>query len=550
MTRWFGRGRLRIVFLALVVSGFSTVAAISASGATGSHRSASKSLGTFIVRNPADWNSFDWAVDLGRATNIAYVSPGYDRLISFGSKGGADYVPYLATSWQYNSKSITFHLRRDAKCSDGHVLTPVDILQSVKRSIFVPKRSGSIAVNQIGGFGRGPYHLRASNAKGTFTLAVEKPWANLLGAFAQFPIVCPAGLAALKDDPHYLETHIVGSGPYTLVSAEHGNQVVWKIRPEWHWGPKGTAAKNMPDTLIMKVISDDTTAANLLLSGGLTMALINGPDSQRLASSPLYHTHVTNYQSLNLFLNQAPGKLLRDDEGVRQAIMTAIDPVKVNQTAYFGTGTVGNSVIRPGAPCYDAKAAALRPAPDVAKANKILDQDGWVLQGGKRIKNGQTLKLTIVTTPLLQSLPDYLQQVISSLGIEVDLQNLVGSAYGAAVLGGRFDISPSRSVVAQADPGAGQISITGPPQPQGFNVPWAGTQDAELQRLEAAAYQNPGKGGCKYWALVQQRIIKNAFVVPTVFSNVDLYAQKGIVVPPYTPEQAAYPYFFIHPKGS
>jgi peptide/nickel transport system substrate-binding protein len=545
------RGRSRAVASTVAIVVLAAAASLMATAASGSPDSKKAALGTLVMRNAQDWNTFDYSVDLGRATNLAYISPGYDKLISFGKKGGNNYIPYLATKWTTTAKSVKFWLRRDAKCSDGHVLTPVDILNSVKRHLFVPKRSGSDVITTAGGFGPGPYHLHASNSAGTFTISVDKPWALLLGVFAQLPIYCPFGLDALKTDPHYLETHIAGSGPYTLVSAEHGNQVVWKRRDDWKWGPPGSNIKNMPQTLIMKTVTDDTTAANLLLTGGLTVAAVFGPDVQRLNNSSLEHTVVKTYNNLWLSYNQAPGRLLRDDEGVRLAIQAAIDPVKVNQTAYAGSGTVGRGLFRPGAPCYDPTADKTMPKPDLDTARQILQNDGWILQpNGTRVKNGQTLKLSLVTTTLLADLPEYTRQTLSSIGITVDFQNLQNSAYGAAVLGGRFDVTYMRSVVIPPDPGAGQSSVMGQPAPAGFNSAWAGTQDPKLQQLEAAAYENPGKGGCKYWKLVGKLVTQHAYVTPVVFANLDLYSHQGIIVPPYSPDSSAFPVYFIHPKGA
>jgi peptide/nickel transport system substrate-binding protein len=550
MAGWTKRGRRRIRASAVACASLVVAAALLASGASGSHGNTKAALGVLIMRNAQDWNTLDYSVDLGRATNLAYVSPGYDKLISFSPKGGNNYLPYLATKWTQTAKSVTFSLRNDAKCSDGHVLTPVDILNSVKRHLFVPKRSGSTVITTAGGFGQGPYHLHASNKNGTFTISVEKPWALLLGVFAQLPIVCPFGLNALQQDPHYLETHIAGSGPYTLVSAEHGNGITWKRNDGWKWGPPGTNVKNLPETLIYKTITDDTTAANLLLTGGLTVAVVFGPDVQRLNASNLTHVSVPVYNNLWLSYNQAPGKLLRDDEPVRFAIQTAIDPVKVNQTAYGGAGTVGRTIFRPGAPCYDASLETTMPKPDIDKAKQILQNDGWILQpDGSRVKNGQTLKLTLVTTTLLQDLPAYAQQTLTSIGIQVDFQNMQNSAYGAAVLAGRFDVTFMRSVVIPPDPGAGQSSTVGQPAPAGFNSASAGTQDATLQRLENAAYENPGKGGCKYWTLVSKMIQDHAYVTPTVYANLDLYAPHGISVPPFSPDSSAFPVYFIHPQG-
>ena len=102
-------------------------------------------------------------------------------------------------------------------------------------------------------------------------------------------------------------------------------------------------------------------------------------------------------------------------------------------------------------------------------------------------------------------LPDVHSQctVMTNRGFAIlgDAQNLQNSAYGAAGLAGRFDVTFMRSVTIPPDPGAGQSSTVGQPAPAGFNSASAGTQDPTLQRLESAAYQNTGAGGCKYLAV-------------------------------------------------
>jgi peptide/nickel transport system substrate-binding protein len=524
------------------------VAAICAAGAAATTTKSSRSLGTFIVRNSQDWQTFDAYVDAGRATNFAYISPGYDKLVSFGPKGGSNYVPYLATSWKVTAKSITFHVRQDAVCADdGSKLTATDMMNSINRFLTVPKRSGAVGSNPIGGFGQGPWHVTADNKTGTLTFSVDHPWRNLLGSFAQFPIICPNGLNQLNSDPHYLETHISGSGPYELVSATHNDQVVWKIRPQWNWGPPGSSAAKMPSTFIMKVVPDDTTAANLLLTGGLSEAVVNGPDIQRLNSAPsLTHQIFANYSITFNAFNFLPGHITATDEGVRRAVMAAIDPHNFNLAAYAGTGTIAKSTIRPGAECYDPKAKTFYATggPDAAK--QILQQDGWTFSGGQWTKNGQTLSLTVVTTPLLDPGPAYIQQQLTAAGIQVNLQNLAGTAYGATVLGHNFDVALSRSTIVQPEAGFAQVYTTGPGSPLGSNV--GGTiPDPKYNYYAAAAYENPGKGGCKDWALVQEYAIQHALVDPLVAPNYYLYSQKGIVVPPYSPDQSSYPIYYIHP---
>jgi peptide/nickel transport system substrate-binding protein len=503
---------------------------------------------TWTMRLQQDWPSLDPYVDAGRNLPWAVASPAYDRLLTLGPKGAAGkYQPYLAKSWKQTSKSVEFTLRRDAKCTDGHVLTPIDMLNSVKRFIFVPKRNGSVSANSMGGLGPGPYHLRANTKKGTLTISVESPFRNLLGMLANLPIICPAGLAAAQQDPRALDNATFGSGPYTVASSVHGDQLSFKLRKDWKWGPPGTSTSYMPQTLVYRVVGDDTAAANLLLTGALDAAYITGPDVDRLnGASNLRHVSVPNYNIMPVAYNTKPGRLLADNEAVRKALNTAIDPAKLLQSSFAGRGEVTYGPFRKGQDCYDPSLKSFAPKPDIDAANRILTQDGWTLQGGKRVKGGETLKLTLLTTPLLNAGPDYLFATLTALGIDVDFRNLAGSAYGAAYVGGSFDIAPSRGSQVLSEPGAGSGAWTGPPPTAGSNYSYTGQSDPQFIRYWKAGLQNVGKGGCKYFSLATKLLLQHAYVGPTVAWNFDVYARKGVFFPPAPPDGEALPVFYIN----
>jgi peptide/nickel transport system substrate-binding protein len=506
---------------------------------------------TWTMRLQQDWPSLDPYVDAGRNLPWAVASPAYDRLITLGPSGaGGKYQPYLATSWKQTAKSVQFKLRRDAKCADGHVLTAVDMLNSIKRFIFVPKRNGSVSANSMGGLGPGPYHLHASNQKSLLTISVDSPFRNLLGMLANLPIICPAGLAAAQQDSHALENQTYGSGPYTLGSAVHGDQITFKLRSDWKWGPPGTSTSYLPQTLVYKVVGDDTAAANLLLTGALDAAYITGPDVDRLiASSSLTHTSVPNYNIMPVAFNMKPGRLLADDEGVRKALATAIDPAKLLQSAFAGRGEVTYGPFRKGQDCYDPSLKAVAPRPDIDAANRILTQDGWTLVNGKRVKGGETLKLTLLTTPLLNSGPDYLVATLNALGVELDFRNLAGSAYGAAYVGAQFDIAPSRGSQVLSEPGAGSGAWTGLPPTAGSNYSYTGQSDPLFVRYWKAGLQNVGKGGCKYFSLATKLLLQHAYVGPTVAWNFDVFARKGAFMPAAPPDGEAFPVFYLNKPG-
>src|SRR5262249_22050410 len=141
----------------------------------------------------------------------------------------------------------------------------------------VVKGSFERAVNAVGAasrFGPPPYTMDADDAAGTFTFTLSAPLSDAIYSFAgnTGAIVCPAGLAAADS----LTSVPAGSGPYVLDSAVQGDQVVVKLRPDWKWGPGGLTAQSpgLPDRVVFKVVSNETTAANLLVTGGLDLARV------------------------------------------------------------------------------------------------------------------------------------------------------------------------------------------------------------------------------------------------------------------------------------
>jgi peptide/nickel transport system substrate-binding protein len=533
------------MFTALVISG-----AVAATVAVSQAPARGVAYDTLIARLEQDWPSLDAYVDAGRATSWAVDGPLYDRLASLGPDGKG-YVPYLATSWTQKAKTMTFEIRRGAKCTDGHELTALDVLNSVKRFIFVAKRSGSTAANGGGGFGNGPFHLHADNKKDTFTINTEKPFRNFVGSFANFPIICPEGLKALQTNPRALEGAAFGSGPYTLVEAVHGDHITFKLRPEWNWGPKGTSTKTMPTNLIYKVVADDTTAANLFLSGGLNLGLVEGPDVNRLLTAPLEHKIAPNYKPLIMVFNMKAGRLFADPSGakIREAISTAVDPQKFNQAMYAGRGSPVTSVFRSDAECYDPKTKSLYPTPNMDKAKQILASDGWTLVNGKLTKNGQPMpRFRLLLTPLMNQGPDYVFSVLQDLGMDVEFVNLPGNAYGQGVLGSNFDLSIFRGTTILADPGIALTSFQGAPPPDGGNYGFTGYQDPDAQRFMNAGLQNLGKGGCKYFALYQELVLKKHYLFPLVAPNFDLFASQGIQFPKGSVASSAYPVYYLKVK--
>ena len=272
--------------------------------------------GTITQRLLGDWQVMDPQISAENQGSQLTMAA-YDRLLAFGRD--RKLVPYVAKSWKSTATSATFTVRNDVVCADGSKLTPTAIANSFKR-LFDPKTNTNSAGQY---FGTGPYSVTADDAAGTVSFSFGSPYSPLIYGFAQpgSGIVCPAGLA----NPGQLTTKPAGSGPFTLESAAHGDKVVFKVRPEWKWGPNGTTASSsgFPSQLVYQIVVNNTTAANLVSTGGLDAGLINGPDIPRLlADKSLTQRNNHSFGTFTLLFNQAPGHLTATDDAIRQAIMT------------------------------------------------------------------------------------------------------------------------------------------------------------------------------------------------------------------------------------
>ena len=120
-------GKARALAVAVVVM---AVAVTGVAGALGS----SGAGGTIALRNQSDWTTFDFQVNTPGL--MWYVQGGYDRLVSLSN---GKIVPYLATSWKVKPKSITFQLRKGAKCANGNLVTP-NVVASATVMLFLKNR--------------------------------------------------------------------------------------------------------------------------------------------------------------------------------------------------------------------------------------------------------------------------------------------------------------------------------------------------------------------------------------------------------------------------
>lgn len=457
--------------------------------------------GSVTVRLTGDWGDLN-PQTLQTTLPANQVDNGlYDRLVA--TTAGGKVIPYLATSWKATASAITFTLRRDATCADGTPVTPTvvknDIAALVKTS----------TASQL--FGPGPYATSADDAAGTVTLSVGTPFVDLLYGFTQpsSSIICRTGLAS----PASLANASSGSGPYTIASSVHGDSIVLKARPDWKWGANGltTHSPGFPQQVTLKVVNNETTAANLLLSGGLDIANITGSDLNRLLANKQLKTFVAHgFEAYPLAFNERPGHPTADD-AVREALMTAIDAKAWNQAAYAGRGVVSSSFMTPTSVCFDPATRSLIPSPSVARAKSILQAAGYTLDAnGKFEKGGKPLVIKLIgTDQLYGNGPEYVAAQWSQVGVSVDSQITDYATFRVAFGNAGFDVTPVAGGSGPNASASGYNFFTGVFPPRGTN--FAGVVDPDVESAIQVGLQTTG---CDNWKKAQELLLKRHHIVP------------------------------------
>jgi peptide/nickel transport system substrate-binding protein len=516
--------RRRFLGRLVVACGAALILAACGGGGTGSGTGATSSVkavsgGTLAIRGNRDFDTWDPATC---TTCREYASVFYATLLALNT--GGSIVPYLARSYTATATSVSFKLRTDATCSDGTPVTPAVVKASLQRMIDVR------AANNAALFGPGPYSVSEDDAAGTVTFSVGKPFSDLVYGFTQLDpglqtgIVCPAGLK----DPKALATAPAGAGPYTLVDSVHGDHLTVKLRSDFAWGPEGVTARTpgIPATITFKEVTNQTTAANLVLSGGMDAGTITGPDVNRLLSDPtVANQRIQLFLANPLVFNQLPNHPTVDP-AVREALIAAVDP-KAVLAAVGGPkyGITSTSFVTAAAQCYDPNTAKLLPQPGLSRAKAILTSAGYSLVSGKMTKSGKPLTITYAQGHDFDPVPDYLVKQWSDLGVTVTSNVTDTSTWiSGSLLPGNFDASILQVNGTAPLPAKLASRLSGPPQVPNF----ARIVDPTLDSEYAAAEASTGAESCRHWANFQEELLKNHDYLPLVAQTSYWFSKGGV----------------------
>ncbi len=248
--------------------------------------------------------------------------------------------PALATSWDVADDGLgwTFHLRTDARWSDGRPVTADQAVEGIERH----RRQGSAVVSALSA-------VRAVRALDEHTLCIElsRPEPALAAMLALAPFApAPPGLGDAPGawaDP----TRFIGNGPF--ICAAHHPRHHLDLVPNPHY--RGNHPAHSPIRLL--IVPDATTAVRLYLDGAVDALLRLTPDTladlRRVAQPGISQAPgwgIELYRLRALATDGRDAAILDGD--LRRALARSVDRETLAREVLGGTVAPASTLVPPG----------------------------------------------------------------------------------------------------------------------------------------------------------------------------------------------------------
>lgn len=468
-----------------------------ATSRTAAHAASKGTVSIALIGDPGKLDPQQTAGAL--AQSVAEYS--YDTLVH--QLPGGKVVSGLAKKWKVLSLTkVRFTLHSGVTCSDGTKMTA----SVVKRNLdyVANAKNGSPLLNL---YVPQDSKTAASNKKRTVTVTFPAANPFPLQGLSSVHMICSKGLA----NRSRLVNGADGSGPYKLVKVSPGSRYTLKLRKGYKWGPDGSTSKGMPAKVVLKVVTNETTAANLVLTGGLNIATVSGPDRSRLQKAKLFK-RVVVAEPGELWFNETNGHPTAS-AAVRKGIVQALQLGQVGKVFTSGNGVpMKQLTLQTFTPCSGNSVKGNVPKHNLTAAQSALSGHPklkllYANDGGP----GSPAAMTLA------------QQQLDAAGANavldgVSTPTLLGTLFGS----GDWDVALvplGVSAPTQLVP-----FLSGPTPPNNGNN-FAGINNAKYAGQVASALKTTGATSCGHWLSAEKAIFKRADLAPTMSNTLPTFGK-------------------------
>lgn len=403
-----------------------------------------------VVLNAAEPETLDPALVTGQP-EIRVVTGIFEGLLAFGTTLDKP-RPGMAESWEVSDDKLvyTFHIRHDARWSNGDPLTARDFVYSWQRAL-APETASDYSsqlyfVKNGRAFNEGKlkdFSQVGVKAVDDYTLRVtlENPTPFFL-ELCSFSTLYPVHKATVEEygDDWIKPGHIVSNGPYNL-AAWRVNDRITLVKNPLYWD----AAHVSLGSLDLLPASNSITVLNLYLTGQADLMIDKGTTPVSLMTElkkrPDFHSSIflgTYFMRFNC--TRKPF----DDVRVRKAFALVVDKQLLVDKITRAGEQPASSFVPPGTPGYTSPPG---PGRDPELARKLLAEAGY--PGGKGFPH---VNYFYATNELNEKVAIELQNMFSrELGIAVGLQKQEWKVYLNTMQQLDYDIARSSWVGDYAD---------------------------------------------------------------------------------------------------
>ena len=446
-------------------------------------------------------------VTIARGTDTVTLDPAFagdnvdiwvDSLIFEGlvraSEDGKEIEPCLADTWEISDDGLTytFHLRDEAKFSDGTDVTAEDAAFSINRSLNEGSWNSLISC------------IKEAKAvdEDTVEIDLNNPSGSLLSCLASF-------ICAIYPESYYstadavsLTKEPLGTGAFYLEEWKPDEKMILKKNP-YYW----ETGYPLADEIDLLVVPDDNTRLMQLQAGQIdAMEGVSAQMREQLQNTAGVNiidfptTHV-DYVSFNYTSEKL------NDKRVRQALNYATNREDINQAVFGGLGTLCPSVVWPTAEYFNPDQKSYDYDPD--KAKELLAEAG-----------AENLDLNlIISTGDASSLMEatILKDQWSKVGVNLNIEQMDSSARRDARNNLTFEVLLNYFTSDITDTAENMEMFCIKDNFDCWHLGWNGADQEEAEKLvkEAGATTDKEIRKTNYYK-AQEIMADNALIIPLV----------------------------------
>lgn len=390
--------------------------------------------GTLVVAISSDPGQLNPAVTTSGATHTASELL-FNGLVALDESG--EPVPELAESWDVEEDGALyrFHLRDDVTWHDGEPFTAADVEFTFEEVLLEhharTKASLSPSLASI-----------EAPDEHTVEFRFDQPYAPLLLQLnvTEAPILPAHVYEGTDPTENPANTAPVGTGPFRFVSFSPGSEIRYERNDDYF-------KEGLPrlDEVVMRVIPDDATQM-LALENGEVDFVWNVPEQEleRVRTSDRIETGTTqsNPGGSNCIMTVSFNldRPIVADVQVRRAIAHALDRDQFVERITFGQGKAAEAPISSGIAWAHADDVDL-PEHDPAEAERLLEEAGWVDEGGGTrvargvdgVEDGTPLRIDFLHFPNFAKYGELYREQLRAVGVEVELRPLEPPVFAPTV---------------------------------------------------------------------------------------------------------------------